>query len=443
MSMVGAAAAEALGRLGALLPVDPEGLSDRQLVGLAQVLAEVHRQVDALDLAVAGEVGRRSQAGSGESLARRLGFATAAGAIQSLTGSSAREAVRLVKDVTNLSRLPEVEEAALAGRIGRQSAAAIAGELAKAAGDLTGADAAQLSSAAEQLVELAATADADEVRARAAETAAALSTRAVQDRAAKAMAERFFWIGPVVDGSARVSGLLPAGHAAVVVGLFDAFVNPKGAKTVTFQPESEQVPADGRTAGQKRADLLRDICAAQARAADTPDMGGDHPTVWVATTLAELEAGTGAAFYAGASEPVPATEAVQAACTGGIQPVVFDEQGAVLALGRAVRGFTKRQRRAIALRDGGTCLIPGCTTPAQWCEAHHVTAYKDGGATDVANGVLLCWHHHHDIDTGPWRIRMKDGTPQVRYSHAGKTLGWRDAGDGTAARLRAQAPPGG
>jgi len=443
MSEVGSAACGALSRLSAALPVDPATLSDGQLVRLAEDLAAAHRHLGALDLAVAGEVERRSDPESPSSLAKRLGFKTAAAALQNLTKSSGKEAQKLVTQVTDLKQLPAVEAAVLDGRIGRDAAAAISGELKRAAAT---ADTAELTTAQTELVELAVAADADEVKARAAETAARLSVHMVEDAARKAMKERYFWVGPTVDGVAKVSGLLPAGHAAVVRGLFDAFVNPKGKKTVAFQPAnhggSERAPSDERTAGQKRADLLRDVCASQARSAESPDMGGDHPTVWLSTTVAELHSGTGLAFYAGTAEPVPVAEAAQAACTGGSQTVVFAPDGDVLRLGRDVRGFTKRQRRAIALRDGGTCLIPGCTVPAQWCEVHHVVPYKDGGPTDVCNGVLLCWYHHHDIDSGPWHIRMRNGTPEVRYAAAGKALDWQPAGDGAATRIRAGAPPG-
>ncbi|GAA4159366.1 HNH endonuclease signature motif containing protein [Gryllotalpicola daejeonensis] len=445
MSKVGSAVCGALARLAGVLPVDPSALTDGQLVRLAEDLAAVHRHLDAVELAVAGEVQHRSDPESPDSLARRLGFKTAAGAIQGLTKSSGKEAQRLVAQATELKKLPTVEAAVLDGRIGREAAAAISSELTKTAGkDLGKADAAELSLVEAELVELAVTAGADEVKARAAEKAALLDITAVEDQAQKAMAQRYFSIGPTVDGAAKVSGLLPAGHAAVARGLFDAFINPKGRKTVTFAPADEVTPEDSRTAGQKRADLFRDICASQARSAEAPEMGGDHPTVWISTTAKELHSGEGLAFYAGTPEPVPVSEAEQAACAGGIQTVIFGDDGEVLRLGRSVRGFTRRQRRAIALRDGGTCLIPGCTVPAQWCEVHHVISYKNGGNTDLDNGVLLCWFHHHEIDHGPWQIRIITGTPEVRYAHGGRVIDWAPAGDGAAARLKQQAgaPPG-
>jgi hypothetical protein len=46
------------------------------------------------------------------------------------------------------------------------------------------------------------------------------------------------------------------------------------------------------------------------------------------------------------------------------------------------------------LRDG-QCRAEGCTIPAAWCEAHHLRPWADHGRTDLADGALLCSHHHH------------------------------------------------
>lgn len=460
--MVGSVAVEVLSRLGKVLPVDPSSLSDLQLIGLIETLAQARRHLDALDLAAAGEMARRSVAGAPESLAQRLGYATPAHAIEAITKSSGGEARKLVADAQQLTQLPAVEAAVLAGQIGRESAAAIAGELKKATERIPGGEgapgegpggkpgdaavaaerAAQLAAAQQQLVELAATHPADQVRVKAHELAAELTPQAVAGQASRAMSQRFLWLSPTRDGVATIKGVLPAGHAAVIRGVLDAYVNPRGKKTVAFtdagaDSDAPCEPRDTRTAGQKRADVLRDVFAAQARAAEAPDMGGDHPTVWLTATVAELESGEGLAFYGGTEGAVPVAEAEQAACASGVQVVICGEGGNVLRLGRQVRGFSRRQRRAIAARDGGTCLIPGCTVPAQWCEVHHVIAYRDGGATDVDNGVNLCWFHHHEIDSGPWQIRMRSGLPEVRYAFGSDIREWAPAGTGAAARMRA------
>jgi hypothetical protein len=101
------------------------------------------------------------------------------------------------------------------------------------------------------------------------------------------------------------------------------------------------------------------------------------------------------------------------ACGGVIQRIVSGDDGRIVAIGTEERVFNRHQRRAIALRDGG-CIIPGCGTPAGWCEIHHVTEHARGGPTHTDNGVLLCWYHHRFLDRIGWQIRMNTGVPEVK-----------------------------
>ena len=127
----------------------------------------------------------------------------------------------------------------------------------------------------------------------------------------------------------------------------------------------------------------------------------------------DLESDTGWATIEGCDEPVSPTVARHIGCAGVIQRVTLAPNGRILRLGTEERLFNRHQRRAFALRDGG-CIIPGCSVPAGWCEAHHVTDHAKGGPTHTDNGVLLCWWHHRFIDTFGWRIRMNRGVPEVQ-----------------------------
>ena len=107
--------------------------------------------------------------------------------------------------------------------------------------------------------------------------------------------------------------------------------------------------------------------------------------------------------------PVDAVATVERlACATGLVPIRFDDDGQPLDVGRDQRLFTVRQRIALAARDGG-CRFPGCERPPSWCEAHHIEHwYRDGGRTNVADGVLLCRHHHLLVHDNGWRI-VRDG----------------------------------
>jgi hypothetical protein len=84
----------------------------------------------------------------------------------------------------------------------------------------------------------------------------------------------------------------------------------------------------------------------------------------------------------------------------------------VLHLGMTRRLFSKAQRRALAVRDGG-CVWPQCTAPPNRCEAHHVIWWENGGRTDVDNGALLCSAHHHLLHASQFDMRMSRGRPQL------------------------------
>ena len=250
-----------------------------------------------------------------------------------------------------------------------------------------------------------------------------------------ALKRRFFTIGREQDGLAKVSGLLPVEHAVTIRTVLEAYVNPRAK--VTFAPSQEMdVPVDRRTPGQRRADVLRDVFAHHARTAESPDLGGDHPTVWVSTTTSELEHGVGDTLFAGAAESVGIGAAQRTADTGGVQEVVLTDEGAFLKLGRTRRGFTRQQRRVLVARDGDRCVIPGCRMPARLCEVHHITPWNHGGVTNVENAVHLCWWHHHEIDTGPWRLRTVNGRPEIRWQLGRRGGDWTPVNPGAGARRR-------
>lgn len=83
----------------------------------------------------------------------------------------------------------------------------------------------------------------------------------------------------------------------------------------------------------------------------------------------------------------------QLACDADVIPVVFGSDGELLDLGRAVRLFTRAQRRALWSRDK-VCTYPGCDMPAGWAKIHHLLHWVDGGPSDLANAALLCQRHH-------------------------------------------------
>lgn len=130
----------------------------------------------------------------------------------------------------------------------------------------------------------------------------------------------------------------------------------------------------------------------------TPSSGGVSATVVVTMTLEQLM-GEHATALLDDGTRMSAGQARRLACEAGIVPAVLGAGSVPLDLGRQSRLFTKHQRIALGLRDGG-CTARGCEVSASGCHAHHDDPWSRGGATDLAKGRLLCPHHHrlvHDV----------------------------------------------
>jgi hypothetical protein len=96
-------------------------------------------------------------------------------------------------------------------------------------------------------------------------------------------------------------------------------------------------------------------------------------------------------------------------CDAEVARVLMGATGEVLELGRSTRVVSRAQRRALVLRDRG-CGFPGCDRPPEWCDAHHLRHWADGGTTDLANLLLLCRRHHVLCHEGGWQLaRGPDG----------------------------------
>ena len=92
--------------------------------------------------------------------------------------------------------------------------------------------------------------------------------------------------------------------------------------------------------------------------------------------------------------PIPRALLDRLACDSEITRIIFGPHSQVLDVGRAERTFTGPRRDALIARDKH-CRFPTCTAPPPLSEGHHVKHWRrDHGPTSVANGILLCFHHH-------------------------------------------------
>jgi hypothetical protein len=100
-------------------------------------------------------------------------------------------------------------------------------------------------------------------------------------------------------------------------------------------------------------------------------------------------------------------------CDADLERLTRGRQDEVLELGTKVRTATPAQRRALIARDQ-TCVIPGCTIPAAWSDAHHVQWWSKNGPTNVSNLAMVCGRHHTEAHAGIWTLEMRDDIPWIR-----------------------------
>ena len=111
---------------------------------------------------------------------------------------------------------------------------------------------------------------------------------------------------------------------------------------------------------------------------------------------------------------IPVEMARRLACNADIIPVVLGGDSVPLDLGRAQRFANTDQRRALRAIHR-TCAFDGCDTPFDKCEIHHITPWKHGGETNLADMAPICPGHHHNIHEGGWTLTIApDRTITIR-----------------------------
>jgi hypothetical protein len=193
----------------------------------------------------------------------------------------------------------------------------------------------------------------------------------------------------------RVSGWLDTESAATIRTALDPLCKPIPG------PDSGRDP---RSAGQRRADALVEVCRLGLASDQLPDNGGQRPHLHVTVDFDTLTKQLGAATL-DTGETISPTAVRRLACDAAIIPAVLGTHSEVLDLGHTRRLFIGATRRALILRDGG-CAFPHCDQPPTHCQAHHITHWLDGGPTNLDNGVLLCGFHHRLLHHSSWHIRL-------------------------------------
>ena len=406
-------AATALGALS----TDPARfarLSDTELSALATGFAPARRAVAAFDSMIAGEIGRRSSMPGG--LAQRKGYRTPEEMVRVETGVTlpeARRAVRVGAIVVDAAAatptqpwLREVGAAVAAGTMSTAAAEAIRTGLGTP-GDGVGVDA--LAQAVGTL--LGVDLDPDRLLRRARELRDELDEAGIRDRERASFEKRSLTMTRLPDGMSLLRWRMDGETAALIGDLYDRATSPRRGGPRFVNPTdtviSESISDDARSTEQIASDVFRHLLHAGADADDSQLLGSGGATLTVVTPVSVITTGVGHGFIEAHTEPVSAETVARLACDATTVVLTVDHHGNPLDVGRDSRLFTRKQRQALAYRDGG-CRWPDCDRPPSWTEAHHIREWSTGGTTDLDNGILLCRHHHLLLHNNHWQITADD-----------------------------------
>ncbi len=252
--------------------------------------------------------------------------------------------------------------------------------------------------AAEQLVDFAGEVTVEQLGAHARSLRDLLDPEGANARYLARYEQRSFRMWTDGQGLTHGRFVFDDESAEWVRSIIDAALRPRrgGPRFVSEseRADAERLRRDSRTNEQLAHDLLLDVLKAGSVADAASVFGARQAGVRVVTVVPREEFLAGrrndGSWVAATGEPVQAAErrasgavarfqesgvtvpggiAEKTRCNSGISPVVVDEGGNPLDVGRESRLYTSRQRVALALRDGG-CRWPGCDRPPSYCEAH-------------------------------------------------------------------------
>lgn len=288
---------------------------------------------------------------------------------------AAVETARLLRIGKVLAKLPVVEAALLEGSIRMPHASAIADAAAVVGVDV-------IAECQEALVEAARVNDPVRLRAALRGLGLAIDSKNQRKRAERQHLDRWLDVAATFEGAVSVEGVFDAETGAIVQAAIDSAAKPAGVD-------------DRRTAAQRRADALVDICSGLVR---TPRAGGSATSTANARTASEATAHEGMTDAAASSTEnglTTRTACVQGSSgAGGAASTAGNgtDAGAAREAGAAVGAFGQdlddAEQGAIG-RSGCACGGRGARPSLTVVCDLATLAGESGGFGELGNGQAL------------------------------------------------------
>ena len=235
--------------------------------------------------------------------------------------------------------------------------------------------------------------------------------RLLRRREALARAQTSFQLWDNHNGTWSFKGTVPELHGRTLKTSTDAYTAPRRSH---LDPAANPFQTQAHKQGMAFCSIIEHIPANKL-----PDAGGSPIRIVVTISEEKLRSKVAAATLS-TGERLSAGALRRLAANHGIIPAVLGGDSVPIDLGRAQRLFSKEQRDALAVMDGG-CTAPGCDRPPSWCEVQHTKPWQLGGNTDLKDATLHCNACHHTADQEGWQYKRIKGRMHI---DRGKGKGW-------------------
>lgn len=335
----------------------------------------------------------------GTELERFLGYVSWERLVAHRSGCGNRAALDLVRVARHLDRFEATARALAEDRIGL-AAVEVLTRMAAELADAYRADEAELLAVAQRV-------EVEELEQVCRLWRARADIDAASADADRRWQRRGVWLQFAFDGSCQGRLALDAIGAEVV------------AAAMETRPDSACSIVEPRTAAQRRADRLVELCGTTGDDLETTaSHTGARATVDVVIDVETLAGARGRIERLRAEldhgGPITGPGLDRLLCDASFRALVTDGPRTVLAYNRATPDIPPGLRRAVRARDR-RCTFTGCDRPPHWCDLHHIVPRNRGGPTTAENLTMLCRFHHTLVHEGGWQlIRAPDGTIETR-----------------------------
>jgi len=360
----------------------PGWLAEQSGSQLGAAIIQGRQVIDRIE-AVNGEATRRFEKAGGYRADGSLGMVPWLRTHGKLSAGAAAEHLETARQ---LEQLPRTEEALARGEIGYQHAVAMA-RTAEHVG------AAQVRKAESMLLKAAESMDPGQFVGVAKDFEHQVDAESALTEGNRAHQRRYLQIGEAMNGLVRIEGQVTPDAGAII--------------RTAIEPYAKPSRGDERTAGQRMADALLEVCRRGGTGLVSGNGGGPRPQLIITAavdTLAGIDGAPAGQLEWGGT--VSAETVRRLACDSAITRITGLGE-LEWEITHASRTIPPSTRRALVARDHH-CVFPGCDRPAPWCDGHHLIFWADGGPTKLENLGLVCGPHHRKVHEEGWTLKRKD-----------------------------------